>query len=190
MARKQYGHKKNLSFISGAVPPIPLESASKDLLTAFQFIEHIKDQTGFIKDAYRVLKPGGTFLCTTPNAKMSIARNPFHVHEMDFAEMKLAAEAVFDEVELWGVQGTERVNTYYEENAKWAKKILRFEPLGLHKLIPASLLVVPYNFLTSIMRKNLKSTVQETTSIETSDFFLTQENLDYTWDIVLIGKKH
>jgi ubiquinone/menaquinone biosynthesis C-methylase UbiE len=188
-AREKYSHLKNLSFISGKVPPLPLESNSMDVITAFQFIEHIEDRAGFMKDVMRVLKPGGIFLCTTPNNKMSIARNPFHVHEYTFAEMQKEAGGIFPEIELWGVQGSERVNKYYEDNAKWAKKILRLDPLGLHKMIPANWLVAPYNFLTSIMRKELKEVNKETLAIDTKDFFLTQDRLDFTWDIVLIAKK-
>lgn len=188
-AREKYTHLKNLSFISGKVPPLPLESNSLDVITAFQFIEHIEDRAGFMKDVMRVLKPGGVFLCTTPNNKMSIARNPFHVHEYTFAEMEKEAGGIFSEIELWGVQGSERVNKYYEDNAKWAKKILRLDPLGLHKMIPANWLVAPYNFLTSIMRKELKEVNKETLAIDTKDFFLTQDRLDFTWDIVLIAKK-
>ncbi len=189
VAREKYKHLNNLSFISGKVPPLPLESNSLDVITAFQFIEHIEDRAGFMKDVMRVLKPGGIFLCTTPNNKMSIARNPFHVHEYTFAEMEKEAGAIFTSIELWGVQGSERVNKYYEDNAKWAKKILRLDPLGLHKLIPSSWLVAPYNFLTSIMRKELKEVNKETLAIQTSDFFLTQDRLDFTWDIVLIARK-
>jgi SAM-dependent methyltransferase len=142
-----------------------------------------------MQEVMRVLKPGGIFLCSTPNNKMSIARNPFHVHEYTFDEMRKEASSVFPEIALWGVQGSERVNKYYEDNARWAKKILRIDPLGLHKLIPANWLVAPYNFLTSIMRKNLKEQNPETLAITTSDFHLTQERLDFTWDIVLIAKK-
>ncbi|OYU97753.1 MAG: hypothetical protein CFE21_05545 [Bacteroidetes bacterium B1(2017)] len=188
-ARKKHEAKKNLSFISGKVPPIPLESESKEVVTAFQFIEHIHPRKEFMMDVKRVLKPGGVFLCTTPNAKMSIARNPFHVYEYTFDEMRKEASEVFDSIELWGVQGNEKVNLYYEENAKWAKKILRLDPLGIHKMIPASWLVAPYNFLTSLMRKDLKESNSDTLKIETSDFFLTQDRLDFTWDIVLVGRK-
>ncbi len=188
-ARKKHAAKTNLSFISGNVPPLPLESESLDVVTAFQFIEHIHHRPEFMKEVKRVLRPGGVFLCTTPNNKMSIARNPFHVHEYNFNEMRSEAAAIFDKIELWGVQGNNKVNQYYAENAAWAKKILRWDPLGLHKIIPASWLVAPYNFLTTIMRRNLKEQNTETTSIQTSDFFLTQEDLDHTWDICLVARK-
>ncbi len=189
-ARKKHADKKNLSFVSGKVPPIPLESESKEVVSAFQFIEHIAERKAFMQDVKRVLQPGGIFLCTTPNIKMSIARNPFHVHEYTFEEMHKEASEVFDSIALWGVQGNNKVNLYYQENAKWAKKILRLDPLGLHKILPAAWLVAPYNFLTSIMRKDLKEKNTDTLAIETSDFFMTQDNLDATWDIVLIGYKN
>lgn len=188
-ARKKHAAKTNLTFKSSSVPPLPLETSSLDVVTAFQFIEHIEARLEFMKEVYRVLKPGGVFLCSTPNAKMSIARNPFHVHEYTFEEMKSEISQVFESIELNGVQGNAAVNKYYEDNAKWAKKILRLDPLGLHKIIPASWLVAPYNFLTTIMRKNLKEVNTDTLNITTKDFFLTQERLDFTWDIFVVAKK-
>jgi ubiquinone/menaquinone biosynthesis C-methylase UbiE len=188
-ARKKHAAKTNLTFKSGSVPPLPLESESMDVITAFQFIEHIEDRLGFIKEAYRVLKPGGTFLCSTPNAKMSIARNPFHVHEYTFNEMKQEMGKVFPNAQIKGVQGNKAVNKYYKDNAKWAKKILRLDPLGVHKMIPASWLVAPYNFLTTMMRKNIKEENSDTLNISTKDFFLTTENLDETWDIFVVARK-
>lgn len=189
IANEKHKNKTNLNFISSSVPPLPFEDNSLEVITAFQFIEHIEDRLGFIKEVKRVLKPGGTFLCSTPNIKMSIARNPFHVHEYTFDEMKKEAGSVFDKIELYGVQGNDKVNKYYEDNAKWAKKILKLDPLGIHKILPASWLVIPYNWLTSLMRKNLKETNSTTLEIKTSDFFLTQNDLDQTWDIFLKATK-
>jgi len=188
-ARKKHASKTNLTFKSGSVPPIPLDNESVEVVTAFQFIEHIQDRLAFIKDAHRILKPGGVFMCSTPNIKMSIARNPFHVHEYTFDEMKSEMAKVFSDFDIMGVQGNAAVNKYYEDNAKWAKKILRLDPLGLHKIIPASWLVAPYNFLTTIMRKNLKEQNTDTLNITTKDFFLSKENLDNTWDIFVIARK-
>ncbi len=188
-ARKKHAAKTNLTFKAGKVPPIPLDNNSKDVVTAFQFIEHIEDRIGFIKDVYRVLKPGGVFICTTPNIKMSIARNPFHVHEYTFDEMKKEIASVFESFEIEGLQGNEKVNNYYEENSRWAKKILMFDPLGIHKMVPASWLVKPYNFLTSMMRKDLKEQNNDTLNITSKDFFLTKDRLDFTWDIFVVAHK-
>ena len=96
---------------------------------------------------------------------------------------------MFENIELKGLQGNDKVNKYYEDNAKWAKKILMLDPLGLHKMVPASWLVKPYNMLTSMMRKDLKEQNNDTLAISTQDFHLTQDNLDKTWDIYLIARK-
>lgn len=188
-ARKKHAAKTNLSFAWGSVPPIPLASESLDVVTAFQFIEHIEHRLEFMKEVYRVLKPGGVFICTTPNAKMSLARNPFHVHEYTFDEMKTEAQKVFDSIELEGLQGNETVNKYYEDNARWVRKVLRFDPLGIHKIVPSSWVVVPYNFLTTIMRKDLKEKNSDTMKISTKDFYLTKDRIDFTWDIFLVARK-
>jgi SAM-dependent methyltransferase len=189
IANEKHKEKKNLNFISSSVPPLPFEDNSLEVLTAFQFIEHIENRLDFIKEVKRVLKPGGLFLCSTPNIKMSIARNPFHIHEYTFDEMLKEAGSVFSNIELMGVQGNDKVNKYYDDNAQWAKKILRLDPFGIHKILPASWLVIPYNWLTSMMRKDLKNQNDTTLEINTNDFYLTKENLDNTWDIFLRATK-
>jgi 2-polyprenyl-3-methyl-5-hydroxy-6-metoxy-1,4-benzoquinol methylase len=188
---KQHASVSNLKFVQSIVPPVKLADQSMDVVTAFQFIEHIGDQASFIKDVYRVLKPGGVFLCTTPNAKMSIARNPFHVHEMTFEEMREEAGKVFGakNIEIKGLQGNEKVNRYYEDNSKWVRRIMKWDVLGLHKIIPAKLLIAPYNWITSLMRDQLREKNDATLEIDTKDFFLQNDQLDNTWDIYLVAHK-
>lgn len=60
-AKNKHAAIKNLDFKSGKVPPIPLPDNSMDVVTAFQFIEHIHSRPEFMKDVKRVLKPGGVF---------------------------------------------------------------------------------------------------------------------------------
>ena len=67
--RNRYRDIKNLNFVQGAVPPLPLDDKAYDVITAFQFIEHIHPRKEFIKESLRVLKPGGVLLVTTPNNK-------------------------------------------------------------------------------------------------------------------------
>lgn len=186
--KKENAHIKNLEFVHGKVPPVPLPDAAFDVVTAFQFIEHLEDRVAFIKDVKRILKPGGVFLCTTVNAKMSLARNPFHVHEYTFAEMEAEFKSVYNNVEVLGLQGNDRVNKYYKENARWVRSIMKWDVLGIHKILPAKWLALPYNFLTSIMRRKLMEKNTETTEISTSDFFLQKDNLDATWDIFIVAR--
>lgn len=48
-------------------PNLPLESASFDTAISIEGIEHLQSQWCFIRSMYRVLKPGGHFIVTTPN---------------------------------------------------------------------------------------------------------------------------
>ncbi len=188
--KSRYSDKKNLDFRQGAIPPIPFDDHSFDVITAFQFIEHIQHRKEFLRECLRVLKPGGSLLVTTPNIKKSLARNPFHVHEYTFDEMKKEVGDLTGKFELKGLNGNERVNKYYAENGKFVRMILRFDIFKMHRWLPSAWLSKPYNWITSLMRNKLKDKVDQTTDITTRDFFLQNESLDDCWDIYLIASKN
>jgi SAM-dependent methyltransferase len=71
---------------------LPVRSASVDVVANFQVIEHLWDQTGFLAECRRVLRPGGTLLITTPNRitfspGQHTPLNPFHTRELDGDEL-------------------------------------------------------------------------------------------------------
>jgi ubiquinone/menaquinone biosynthesis C-methylase UbiE len=185
----RYKSITNLSFKQGVIPPLPFEDQSFDVITAFQFIEHIAPRKEFLKECLRVLKPGGSLLVTTPNVKKSLARNPFHVHEYTFEEMNNEVSSLTKSFELKGLNGNETVNKYYFENGKFVRMILRFDILKMHRWLPSAWLSKPYNWITSLMRNKLKEKVDQTTNITTKDFFLQSQDLDSCWDIYLIARK-
>ncbi|REJ82961.1 MAG: class I SAM-dependent methyltransferase [Bacteroidetes bacterium] len=185
----KYKNIPNLDFIQGEIPPLPFEDKSFEVITSFQFIEHIHARKEFLAECMRVLKPGGKLLLTTPNAVKSLARNPFHVHEYTFPEMHDEIGSLSNSFELKGLNGNETVNTYYRENGKFVRMILRFDVFGLHKKLPSSWLTKPYNWVTSIMRNKLKDQVSATSQISTQDFFLQDQDLENCWDIYLIASK-
>ncbi|MDW8467432.1 MAG: methyltransferase domain-containing protein [Chloroherpetonaceae bacterium] len=148
----RYQDLLNVRFVQAKVPPLPFETDSVEAITSFQFIEHLHQRREFLKEAFRVLKPKGVLLLTTPNVKRTLARNPFHVHEYTFAEMEAEIAAVFHRYELFGLSGNDRVEAYYEKNAEWVRKVMRWDVLGLHKILPATLLTKPYNLITHLMR--------------------------------------
>ena len=72
----------NIEFIKMNVPPLRgISNNSIDFVVTFQVIEHIYNDEKFIEEIYRVLKPGGKLILTTPNLLMSLSRNPWHFRE-------------------------------------------------------------------------------------------------------------
>ena len=58
----------NISFVCGTATDLPFDEASFDAVTMFDLIEHVRDDEAVLQEAFRVLKPGGFLLLTTPNA--------------------------------------------------------------------------------------------------------------------------
>ena len=71
---------------------LPIRSATVDVVANFQVIEHLWDQEGFLAECFRVLRPGGLLLVTTPNRlTFSPGRdtplNPYHTRELAASEL-------------------------------------------------------------------------------------------------------
>ncbi len=146
-----------IEFIQGNIPPLPAAmSDSFDTVVSFQVIEHIKDDEAFLKEIFRVLKPGGKAIISTPNINWTLSRNPWHEREYTPIELKALCESIFDEVETKGIAGNQKVMTYYEENKKSVNKIMRWDILKLQYRLPASVLRVPYELLNRFNRNKLQ----------------------------------
>ncbi len=48
--------------------PLPFEDASFDVVVAGELLEHVRDPERLLGEARRVLRPGGTFVASAPNA--------------------------------------------------------------------------------------------------------------------------
>ncbi|MFI1913390.1 class I SAM-dependent methyltransferase [Nocardia sp. NPDC020380] len=90
-----------VEMIQGNLADLPLDEAAVDIVVNFQVIEHLWDQSQFLRECLRVLRPGGKLLISTPNRiTFSPGRdtplNPFHTRELNAAEMtELLVEAGF-----------------------------------------------------------------------------------------------
>ena len=146
---------ENVEYYYMEVPPIGFENSSFDSVVSFQVIEHIEKDIEFVREVSRVLRPGGKFVVSTPNAPMSLTRNPWHVREYNADELRNLLECHFSKVEAYGVVGNENVMEYYRKNRQSVRKITRFDILDLQHRLPRKLLQIPYDILNRMNRKSL-----------------------------------
>ena len=172
------------------IPPLDgIADNSFDTVVSFQVIEHIKDDRLFLQEIYRVLRPGGVALITTPNRSMSLTRNPWHVREYLPAELKALAAEIFPRVELKGITGNAKVMAYYEQNKKAVEKITRFDIFKLQYRLPAALLRIPYEILNRWNRNKLhKSNDSLVQDIRHEDYIPVTDTRD-ALDLLLIVRK-
>lgn len=188
---------KNLSekfpqgkFMSMNIPPLgSLKDNTYDFVVSFQVIEHIQNDELFLREIHRVLKPGGTALLTTPNRKMSLTRNPWHVREYLPQELKALAAKMFSQVDMKGITGNDKVMQYYRENKKSVERYTRWDILKVQYWLPAPLLRIPYEIMNRLNRNKLQTTDNELVkSIHHSDYIVVDNAAD-ALDLLLIVKK-
>ena len=163
--------RTDVAFRQAVVPPLPFADTSFDWVITFQVIEHIRRDGEFVREIHRVLRPGGQLIVTTPNAPMSLTRNPWHVREYTAGELRTLLGESFAAVETLGVFGNAKAMAYYEENRRSVQRLLRFDPLDLQHRLPRRLLQLPYDLLNRINRRRLLARNTDlTTSIRMDDY--------------------
>jgi ubiquinone/menaquinone biosynthesis C-methylase UbiE len=177
-------------FYSGNIPPLSVfPDNSFDSIVSFQVIEHIQNDSLFLQEIHRVLKPGGMALLTTPNRPMSLSRNPWHIREYTGQELTALAKKFFAEVTMKGIAGNEKVMEYHNRNRKSVNRLMRWDVLDLQYKLPAALLRVPYEFMNRLNRNKLKDASDELVmSIRQEDYPL-KEVADTALDLFLIARK-
>lgn len=177
-------------FMSMNIPPLGgLKDNTYDFVVSFQVIEHIQNDELYLREIHRVLKPGGTALLTTPNRKMSLTRNPWHVREYLPQELRALATKIFAHAEVKGITGNEKVMQYYHENKKSVERYTRWDVLRVQHWLPAPLLRIPYEIMNRMNRNKLQTTDNELVkSIHHSDYIVVNDATE-ALDLLLIVKK-
>lgn len=180
LMRKLGAEYPDFRFIDMVLPPLKgLADNAYDFVVTFQVIEHIDDDAAFVREAHRVLKPGGQLLLTTVNRRFSLTRNPWHVREYLADELRNRIGQYFPAVETHGVHGNAKVMAYYEQNRKSVARITRFDVLNLQYRLPRRWLQVPYDLANRLNRNRLqKSDHQLVTGITHEDYFLSDRPAD------------
>ena len=78
-----------ISYLKASILDLPFEDNTFDVVTSFETIEHVKDDKGQVKEVLRVLKNGGLYIVSTPNAwsKHLFGKTKYHVRDYTYEEI-------------------------------------------------------------------------------------------------------
>jgi 2-polyprenyl-3-methyl-5-hydroxy-6-metoxy-1,4-benzoquinol methylase len=179
--------KPNLSFLEGDLTTPGSVSERFDLVLNFQVIEHIhiEDVEPFLSALRARLAPGGRLLLTTPNRLRSFSDNPYHVREYTAGELKTLLTCVFPRVTMRGMHGNAKVIEFDRTRERSVMRILRLDPLGMRKLLPAAIINFAFARLAVLVRKGAQ-VVAGQSQIAADDFSVRDENVDEALDLVAL----
>jgi len=84
----------------GDVTHLSHEDARFDIVVCFEVIEHVADPERVLDELYRVLRPGGLLVISTPNRDVYTPGNPYHLREMTPHELHARLSERFGSVRL------------------------------------------------------------------------------------------
>ncbi len=177
----------NLTFTLLKDNYLPFDDNTFDFVTSFQVIEHVEDVDLYLREIKRVLKRGGKYFLTTPNARTRLFefQKPWNLHHYrEYSEYQLKYKlSHFFKVEY--IKGISLKAKYIKKEVKrvfWRKLIL----------YPISFLLVPEKIRKMILKilwdrsmsGRTKSEVYEKKEIcksECYDISLTREKEREKW---------
>lgn len=109
MSRAEY-RRDNLKFLHGDGARLPIEDGWADVFVSLETIEHVENDSAYVSEMARVLKPDGLLLCSTPNREVTNPAslitdqpwNPHHRREYSREEFLRLFEKDFVVDQLFG----------------------------------------------------------------------------------------
>lgn len=179
------------SFVQYGGTTIPFDGASFDLVIAFQVIEHVRDPEAFLGEARRVTRTDGSVLIVTPNRNHRVDDgerpwNRYHVREFSPAELDSLMRRVFEIVELFGIQGSPRMNEIEKSRVARARRLARRDRLGLRYVLPEEFDTRLRTFLRRRRSSSEGSLAGSQIGIEY--VHRTREDVDTSLDLLAVGR--
>lgn len=144
-----------------------------DTVCSSHIIEHFADPESHVAELARVCSPQGRALVITPNRPADF-ENPFHITLFEAEELKSLLQLFFHEVEILGLEGTERLHDDFRGRRQSGERLLKLDRFNLRHKIPRRAYVWTYETVLPKVYKVLGSGKSGIGSGITEDeFFLT-----------------
>ncbi|MGP4071491.1 class I SAM-dependent methyltransferase [Piscibacillus sp. B03] len=129
-AKGEYYHPKSRFEVGDATDPSLVDTyGAFDCIVSFETIEHIEDEQAILDNYYRLLKPGGTLIVSTPfgEGRGVPCGNPFHIYQLTQDEFRNLFKNQYEEVEFFYQNGVvlepfKRENVHYPLGVAVCKK--------------------------------------------------------------------
>lgn len=98
---------KDVEFVCASGDRTGIPENSIDVVVSFETVEHVRDDLAVLREFHRILRPGGTLICSTPN-NWPLEVSPYHVRVYDRNSFEKLLSRCFDNIELYSQNsGTE-----------------------------------------------------------------------------------
>jgi len=163
----------NLVYVMADATDLPCAAQSAEVYVSLETIEHLADDAKFLSEVKRVLKSGGTFICSTPNRTVTNPGaglsdkpfNKFHTREYSAGEFENLLKKYFSTVEMYGQNSRRRwrvglsnlvAKIFGRRAAVLFNQILKlprlvFDIVGGHRVRPAQA-NREYEYLTAVCK--------------------------------------
>ena len=110
----EFAYGDRVRYLTSTGSTLDLADASVDVFFAGESIEHVFNIDAFLDEIYRVLKPDGRFILTTPNADACLysahderyCHNAEHVSLMTYSELRALIDTRFEVLVAKGFNGS------------------------------------------------------------------------------------
>jgi SAM-dependent methyltransferase len=126
--------RSNVSFLAMDACALAFRDASFDCIVSQDTIEHVQDDSRFVSELTRVLKPNGVLVIFTPHGKGCAVTptDPYHIREYALDEFKALLQPHFSTIRWYGRRQGDRLKTVEHS----MDTVRNLDPAGLRNCIP------------------------------------------------------